>query len=111
MDHERLDVYQCALRFVEISFGVLDRMPKGQSELVDQLRRATVSIPLNIAEGTGKPSLAERKRFYGIARGSAMECAAILDLLRIQRFVDPKEAADGKELISRTIAMLTKLCR
>ena len=39
------------------------------------------SIPLNISEGCGRPKIEDRKRFYSIARGSAMECAAISDLL------------------------------
>jgi four helix bundle protein len=39
-----------------------------------------MSVPLNIAEGAGKPSTADRARYHGIARGSAMECGALLDV-------------------------------
>jgi four helix bundle protein len=48
----------------------------------DQLSRASLSIVLNIAEGAGKPSMRERRRFYGIALGSLRETYALLDLMR-----------------------------
>ena len=89
LDDEKLDVYQCALRFAALAFQVLERMPRGNAELSDQLRRATLSIPLNIAEGAGKPTDKDRSRFHAIARGSAMECGAILDLLLLQALVEP----------------------
>jgi len=83
LDYERLDVYQCALRFAALSFQMLEGMPRGHSELSDQLRRATISIPLNIAEGAGRPTERDRLRYHAIARGSAMECSAVVDLLRL----------------------------
>ncbi|MFN0248337.1 MAG: four helix bundle protein [Kofleriaceae bacterium] len=56
--------------------ALLHRIPKGHADLVDQLRRAAQSIPQNIAEGAGKTGRADKARYYAIARGSAMECAA-----------------------------------
>jgi hypothetical protein len=53
LDYQRLDVYQCTLRFAALSFRTLEAMPRGHAEISDQLRRATMSIPLNIAEGAG----------------------------------------------------------
>ena len=55
LDHERLDVYQRAIEFLAIAFAVADRVPRGYAALADQLRRAAMSIPLNIAEASGKP--------------------------------------------------------
>ncbi len=110
LSHERLDVYQCALRFASLSFRVLETTARGQSELSDQLRRATLSIPLNIAEGTGKPAHGERARYYAIARGSAMECAAIVDLLRLLGAITEATASEAKVALERIVAMLTKLC-
>ena len=110
-DFERLDVYQCALRFAALSFRILENMPRGHGELSDQLKRATISIPLNIAEGAGKPTEADRSRYHAIARGSAMECAAIVDLLRLQSLVQPTVADEAKALLVRVVSMLTKLCR
>jgi four helix bundle protein len=111
LDFERLDVYQCALRFAALSFQILENMPRGHGELSDQLRRATISIPLNIAEGAGKPTEGDRARYHAIARGSAMECAAIVDLLRLQSLVQPAVADEAKTLLVRVVSMLTKLCR
>jgi four helix bundle protein len=111
LDYERLDAYQCALRFAELSFQVLKQMPPGHADICDQLKRATTSIPLNIAEGAGKPASRERARYYAIARGSAMECGAIIDLLRIQALATPTAVAEAKALLVRLVAMLSKMCR
>jgi four helix bundle protein len=102
LDYERLDVYQCALRFAA--------MPPGRAEISDQLRRATMSIPLNIAEGAGKTTYKDRARYHETARGSAMECAAIFDLLRMQALVEPPTADEAKSLLERLLAMLTRMC-
>ena len=59
--------------------------PRGQADLRDQLQRASTSIPLNVAEASGKTGTADRARFCAIARGSALECAAILDVLLLPR--------------------------
>lgn len=111
LDHEKLDVYQCALRFAALAFQILEKMPRGHAELSDQLRRAAMSIPLNIAEGAGKPTDKDRARFHAIARGSAMECGAILDLLHLQALVEPCVRDEGKSLLVRLVAMLSKMCR
>jgi four helix bundle protein len=111
LDFERLDVYQCALQFAALSFQILEKMPRGHGELSDQLRRATISVPLNIAEGAGKTTERERARFHAIARGSAMECAAIVDLLRLQTLVDPQTATAAKALCVRIVSMLSRMCR
>jgi four helix bundle protein len=57
-------------------------LPRGNSALADQWRRAATSIPLNIAEAVGKLSYAERQNRFAIARGEAMECGAIIDVVR-----------------------------
>jgi four helix bundle protein len=111
LDYERLDAYQCALQFAALSFQIIERIPRGHSELSDQLRRATISVPPNIAEGAGKTSHKERCRYHAIARGSAMECAAVVDLLRLLNLVEPKTATEAKALSVRLVAMLRKMCR
>ena len=84
LDHEKLDVYQRAIEFVACALRIAERLPRGQAPLADQLRRAAVSIPLNIAEGGGRNrESADRARFRAIARGSAMESGALLDVIRL----------------------------
>ena len=63
-----------------LAHDIGERLPRGRAFLSDQLHRAAVSIPLNIAEGAGEFSQGEKARFYRIARRSATECAAILDV-------------------------------
>jgi four helix bundle protein len=111
LDHEKLDVYQCALRFAALVFQILQNVPRGHSELADQLKRAAMSIPLNIAEGAGKPSDKDRSRFHAIARASAMECGAILDMMRLQALAEPTTLTEAKSLLVRLVAMLSRMCR
>ena len=75
----------------------------------DQLRGASLSCVLNIAEGAGQRSRARKRNLYGIARGSAMECAAIIDVLRIRGIAAPAEAGRARALLVRMVQMLTKL--
>jgi four helix bundle protein len=90
---------------------VLSEFPRGYAAMADQLRRASLSVPLNIAEGCGKRALADRARFYDIARGSAHECGAILDASRILTIVDDATFDEGKKLLHRIVSMLVKMSR
>lgn len=107
----RLDVYRCSIDFLALAAPLLDDLPRGNAALADQLRRAAVSIPLNIAEAEGRTGAADKARTYAIARGSAMECAAILDVCRTVGLVEEPTHRQGSELLGRVVTMLTKLCR
>jgi four helix bundle protein len=111
LDHENLDVYRAAIEFFRLALIVLDGLPTSRRELRSQLERAAMSVPLNIAEGCGKPSPAHRARFHGIARGSAMECAALLDVCCLMGHATAEQRDAAKVLLSRIVAMLTKMCR
>ncbi len=78
---------------------ILERVPKSMA-VHNQLDRASTSIPLNIAEGTGKFTAPDRCRYYDSARGSALECAACLDVLVAKRVLQPNEITEGKELLA-----------
>ncbi|WP_242519121.1 four helix bundle protein [Halochromatium roseum] len=75
----------------------------------DQLLRPSQSIPLNIAEGNGKGTNPDRRRFFEIARGSALECAAIQDCLTSCQAMTAAPNIEGKTLLLRIVSMLTKL--
>jgi four helix bundle protein len=111
LDYERLDVYQRAIEFLALAADVVDSLPRGRGTLRKQLEDASFSITQNIAEGVGKPTDAERMRYYGIARGSAMECGAIFDACRVLKLIDPARWETGKSLLVRIVSMLTKMCR
>ena len=71
--------------------------------------RAAQSIPLNIAEGNGKRSLKDRNRFLDIARGSALECASIQDVLAATDGLGDKQHGELKRTLKRIVSMLTRL--
>ena len=77
LDYEKLDVYQVSIEFLAEVVEIIDGIPKGNTSIIDQFKRAAFSVPLNIAEGSGKSTKIDKQRFYSIARGSAMECGAI----------------------------------
>jgi four helix bundle protein len=108
---EKLDAYQRSVEFVATAAGIISELPSGYSPLADQLRRAALSVPVNIAEGVGRTSDADRRRHYAIARGSAMECAAILDACRVLQVAGPVTLATARSLLLRIVQMLSKMCR
>jgi four helix bundle protein len=105
---QRLDVYRCGVRFLGLAAALARRFPRGHSELADQLRRASLSITLNIAEGSGKTGR-DGGRYYAIARGSALECAAILDAMEALGLLEGAEMQEERELLERVVSMLTKM--
>ncbi len=111
LSFQKLDVYRCAVEFLAFAFEASSQAPRGNASMVDQLKRAATSVPLNIAEAAGRTGNADAARTYAIARGSAMECAAILDALRTLQMITPDRHHRGMELLERIVAMLTKLCR
>ena len=109
--HEKLDVYQCSLEFLAFAMTIINNLGANLNELKSQFQRASLSIPLNIAEGVGRTGEKDQCRFYAIARGSAFECAAILDACKIISPKTPVDMSAGKQLQVRIIAMLTKMCK
>ena len=85
------------------------RLPKGRAYLADQLRRAATSICLNIAEGAGEFAPADKARFYRMARRSANECSAILDICSVLELVEEANGGEGRTLLLRLVAMLTAM--
>jgi four helix bundle protein len=110
-DHQRLDVYQRALEVLDLADQIIEQMPGGRAHLKDQLDRASTSIVLNIAEGAGEFSLDEKCRFYRIARRSATEVAAILDIIERRRHGPPEKLGAARELLDRIVAMLVKMTK
>jgi four helix bundle protein len=110
-DHERLEVYQVALEFFDLADEVVERLPRGRGHLGDQLTRASLSIVNNIAEGAGKFSKGDKRRYYLSAMGSATESAAMLDVCLRRKLADEETHRRGKQLLDRIVAMLTKLAK
>ena len=109
-DHEKLEVYRASLAFLVWLEPNLQKLPKSLA-VVDQLDRASTSIPLNIAEGNGKFTGADRCRFFDIARGSALEGAAALDVLLSKGRCSEEEILPGKDRLWSIVSMLVTLIK
>jgi four helix bundle protein len=109
LGHESLHAYKVAIQFIAVSAKL--PFPVGAGALTSQLRRAELSIALNIAEGYSRRSARERNRFYEISRGSAHECSAILDASVASGFLEDSMVVEGKELLHRVVSMLVGLGR
>ena len=106
-NHDYLEVYRIALEFDERMCRLVPR--KGMRALRDQIERASARILACIAEGAGRWSPAEKRHFYGIARGSATECVALLDALKNRDCVSDQDYDRCRDLLSRIVQMLSKL--
>jgi four helix bundle protein len=107
---QRLDVYRASAQFLAVGSQLADRVPRGLGDLSDQFRRAALSVPLNIAEASGKFAR-DASRSYVIARGSALECAAILDAMEAIGTFAALDLKEPRELLERIVSMITRLIR
>lgn len=90
-DFEKLDVYQKAKQFNKEVYTFLRNSKTIDSVSKNQLRRASLSVVLNIAEGTSRFSKADKRNFYVISRGSAFECVAVFDVLKEEMILNEDE--------------------
>ncbi len=102
---DRLDAYRVAVEFAALAA----RVRVTPASLRDQIERASVSIVLNLAEGVGRTSVPDQAHFFAIARGSALECAAVLDLLRARGILGASTHREGRCLLVRVVQMLSRL--
>ena len=109
-DHEKLNVYQRSLKFITWPTDRLEHVPSKLS-VHGQLDRASTSIPLNIAEGNGRYTSADRCHFFDIARGSTLECAAAMDVLVAKGVLVESDIDPGKIDLAEMTSMLVGLIR
>jgi four helix bundle protein len=107
LEHERLEVYGLALRLHAASCALVPR--RELRTLRDQLERASLGIVLNVAEGAGRRSGPDKRRFYEMARGSATETAAIIDVLKVRSLAPAAACAEARTLAVRVVQILSKL--
>jgi four helix bundle protein len=109
LGHEKPDVYRLAIGYVAWVFEHSEKLNGVHRHARDQWLRASQSIPLNIAEGNGKTAEPDRRRYFEIARGSVLECAAIQDVLVVGRGLEEDESRERKIELDRMAAMLSRL--
>jgi four helix bundle protein len=107
---ENLDVYKRALQFASEIEALLsiskDSVNRG---FTDQLSRASLSIPLNIAEGNGRWHQADKRQFFWVARGSVFECVPLIEMLKLKSCLTIQEYAKFRDHLEALGKMLTKL--
>lgn len=108
-NHQKLHCYRLALEVAKRVPNLVDRWPTGTGYLVDQLRRALCSVLLNIGEGNGRRSPKERRRFFDIARGSAVEAATAIEVAQAMGWVSEKESLHLMDLLLQAVKILYKL--
>ena len=106
-----LDVYRWAIRFLQLASSLSDQAVNGQHEVFDQLQRAALAIPVNIAKGTDKGPLGDRgaRQYFRTARRSAVECAAIVDALEAINAISPEDLTMARDMLDRTVSNLGRL--
>jgi four helix bundle protein len=110
-DFKKLDVYRAALAHFEWCLGVAPRVSRDRKVLVWQMLRSALSLLLNLGEAGGRRAPRESAQFLRIARGSAFECAAVLDALSLMGVIDDEAYNAQEELLARIGAMLTTMIR
>ena len=107
---QQLDVWQLSIEFADNVYKATEGFPSHELYgLMSQLRRASVSISSNIAEGSGRGSNKEFQRFIGIAYGSLMECVSQLEICRRRNYVTPENYASLNSHGDRIARMLSRL--
>lgn len=107
-DFEKLDVYWIALAFYETARAIISDLPRDYSEERNQLRRAALSILLNLCEGIGEFSPQEKIRFFRMSLRSCTECAALMRIFE-RDFGESEDIRKGVEQLHRIIAMVTAM--
>ncbi|MFV8248179.1 four helix bundle protein [Bdellovibrio bacteriovorus] len=107
---ENLEVYQRAIKFNLVIDDILKREGVTRT-LADQLSRAAISIPLNIAEGNGRWHKGDKRQFFWIARGSAFECIPAIEILSLKNAISGQEKESLRSDLEVIGKMLTKLAQ
>jgi four helix bundle protein len=109
-DFENFPVYKKAENYYSCVLKIISN-PKIDKNIKDQLRRASLSIVLNIAEGAGKYAKNDKKNFYVISKGSVNECVAILRILKIEGLISEKSFKICYNLLLEIAKMLSALIK
>ena len=109
-EYKNLDVYQESKNLVLLVYRLLDKFPRTeQFALCDQLRRAVISVPSNIAEGSGRTSMKEQTHFVEIAFGSLMEVDCQLDVAHDLGYISDEELTMVVDKVRVVAALLSGL--
>jgi four helix bundle protein len=108
--HTKLDVFKISKEFVLSCYKETRSFPSEERfSMIQQIRRATLSVHLNVAEGCSRKSATERKRFYEIARGSVIEIDTAFDIAFNLGYTSKEKLADLGILLIRCFQLVSKM--
>lgn len=111
-EYKNLDVYKESKNLVKMVYGLIEKFPKVETyALCDQLRRSVISVPSNIAEGSGRTSAKDQAHFFEMAFGSLMEVSCQMDIAYDLGYIEQLELNQVEELVRKIAAMLSGLRR
>ena len=109
---ENLDVWKRSMNWANQVFDLAQSLPiEYRYSLADQLRRASLSVPTNIAEGTGRDGVKERKYFFRVAKGSVYEVVSLLVMVRMRDLLSEERYNDLYQEANQLSAMLSAMAR
>ena len=109
MNHNKLKCYGLLLDAARIVPSILNRLPRGNAYIEDQLKRALSSAILNLSEGNGRRSIKERNRFFDISLASISETSSAIDIISAYGYISSRVEMNIKTLLTRAYAMIIKL--
>ncbi|MCY7310923.1 MAG: four helix bundle protein [Chitinophagaceae bacterium] len=108
--HTKLDVFKVTKEFVLVCYRETKKFPaEDKFGMISQIRRAALSVHLNIAEGCSRKSLNERKRFYEIARGSLIEIDTAIDIAVNLTYINNEKLQPLGKLMIRAFQLISKM--
>ena len=112
LNHQKLDVYTFSKQFVLECYKLTKIFPSEEKfSMCSQIRRAALSVHLNIAEGASRKSDIERKRYFEISRGSVVEIDAALDIAYELKYLENYDTQNLSTLIITCFKLLTGLIK
>lgn len=112
LNHKKLNVFKSSIELVSEIYKLTNTFPSSENfGLISQLRKAAVSIPSNISEGSARSSYAERKRFLQIARSSLVEVDTQIEIALTLNYLNEEEIKYLSDLSNQVFAMLSKMIK
>jgi four helix bundle protein len=110
LGHNKFDIYAVTRQFVKVCYAAVTQSPSQEKYiLTQQVKRAALSVHLNVAEGSSRKSELERKRFYEIATGSVIEIGAALDVAADMGYCTPQSLKLVGEVLVKCFKYLSGL--
>lgn len=110
LNHYNLDVYKEAKKFRKVCYQLILKLPATEKyNLIDQIRRASTSVLLNLSEGSSRKSQVERNRYYEISRGSIIEIDTCLEIIFDENWLTMEELEQVGKPLKTTFILLSKL--